>query len=194
MAAAGTDIQPAPAWRELTGDELTAAVDTCFAGHQDPTEDWDSIHGVQLVEPASPEALSTWVIAGPSGEDLVWCALPSGGGFPQLRLAQPVDATEPLIIDEGLGAGSYGDPATRVTVQYADGPEQDAVLWNGFWFDPTGRARSLDQDEPCEGPLPYVVRAYADDGEVLAELTDDGVPGGVGAGSEPPVATVTCQP
>ncbi|WP_053203481.1 hypothetical protein [Jiangella muralis] len=190
--AAGADIQAEPEWRELTGDELTAAVDTCFAGHQDPAEAWDSLHGVQLTEPASPEALATWVVAGPTGEELVWCALPSGGdGYPQLPLGRPVvDEPEALIVEVGMGAGSYADPATRVTVQYADGPEQDAVLWNGYWFDPTGRIRLIDQERPCEGPLPYVVRAYADDGELLSEVLDDGQIGEIPSGT----AAVTCQP
>lgn len=44
------------------------------------------------------------------------------------------DDVHPTDGQEGRGVGRYVDPVARVTVQYKDEPEQEAVLRNGFWF------------------------------------------------------------
>lgn len=169
LAVAQGGVVPAPAWRELTADEVAAAVDACYPGPGDPAfvDDWDAVRGIRLTEPASP----VWVVSESGGERLVECALPAGGdGVPQLRLADVETEGASLMTDEGLGAGRFADPVTRVTVQYGDRPEQEAVLWDGLWFDPLDHTRLRG---PCEGPLPYVVRGYDEAGRAVTGASFD---------------------
>ncbi|PZF80596.1 hypothetical protein [Jiangella anatolica] len=184
FVAAGSDIVPAPEWRELTGDELSTAVEACFPGRL--TSVPDPVRGIQLAEPSSP----TWVITGTG----VMCALPGGGGPPRLQLAQVVEERQVLEVDDGLGAGSYTDPVTRVTVRYEGGPEHEAVLWDGLWFDPLDHARQRNEHDPCEGQLPYVVRGYDAEGRLVSEVAYGTSVDGTPIAEEPRVAVATCPP
>ncbi|WP_116949925.1 hypothetical protein [Jiangella endophytica] len=192
IAVAGAGVTPAPGWRELTGDEVAAAVDACYPGPAHPAfaADWDSVRGIQLTEPASP----TWVVSESGGERWVECTLPAGGdGVPLLRAPGADREGAWLVADDGLGAGRYADPVTRVTVQYGDRPEQEAVVWDGLWFDPLDHARLRGEHGSCDGPLPYVVRGYDEAGRAVTGATfhvgEEGF--GVGAG---PTPAATCLP
>ncbi|SEF17448.1 hypothetical protein [Jiangella alba] len=185
LAVAQAGVVPAPGWRELTADEVAAAVDACYPGPGDPApaDEWDAVHGIRLTEPASP----TWVISESGGERRVECTLPAGAdGAPLLRTAGPDRDGGTLMTDDGLGAGSYADPVTRVTVQYGDRPEQEAVLWDGLWFDPLDHARLRGS---CEGPLPYVVRGYDEGGRAVTGASFD-----VEEAAGPALPAVACPP
>ena len=170
LAPAGSDIVPAPEWRELTGDELVAAVDACFAGT--PAHALDSVRGIQLIEQESPALPPTWLVTQNAYAGWTQCTLPAGWDPPRQLVGPSADGAE-LVADHGLGTGTYTDPVTRVTVQYEGGPEAEAVVWDGFWFDPLDFARLAAEYDVCDGPLPYVLRGYDEAGELVSETAYD---------------------
>lgn len=186
VASGDADILPAPEVRELTDDELAAALDHCFGGPGlPPAPTGEPIHGVQVQDPPAPEAVATWVITRPSGEDVIECALTADGDpavYPVAMVAE--DAEFLRVLDPSLSGGRFTDPVTRVTVQPPGEPERDAALWGDFWFYPSQRwipgGPSCPVDDPIAGDElspGYVVRGYDAGGDEIAQVWTPAQPG-----------------
>jgi hypothetical protein len=64
------------------------------------------------------------------------------------------------VSTEDASFGRYTSEVDRVTVQYSGGPQQEAVMKNGYWF--------LPRDESGD---PAAYRAYDDSGELIYDST-----------------------
>lgn len=187
---AGTDILPAPEWRELTDGELAAAHERCalYPHEAVAAATWEPARGLRLTEPGGIGAAATWVLSSSGGHDRIECVL-DGSGKPialglMIQTRRGADTDLVTAIGAAAGVGPFTEPVTRVTVQEEDGPERDAILWDGFWFYPMTRTslpeqscRSMVQNPGPGGsgpvvavpgpPVDVTMRAYDGDGRVI---------------------------
>lgn len=160
FAGSETEILPAPEWRELTGAELTAAFAECgtgLAAGGDDSGAWTPARGLRLLDPVPAAAVSTWVVTRSGDQDRVECALTEQSGAVALAARSSSTFQFMTDFDGAAGMGLYDDPVTRVTVQAANGREQDAILWDGYWFYPLTRTSPAARD--C-GAVAATVRGY----------------------------------
>lgn len=194
------DIVPAPDARLLADDELTEAFASCQVDHlgdRHPEYDgWEPVFGVTLDDDLPAAAPTTWVAARRGDDYRADCVLGKSGEMIAGGGEYGAKSTPALlyaIVDgqEGLGSGRFIEPVARVTVQYEEGPEQEAVLHKGFWFypevDPVSAAFSeLDDQEMREledaladwdligVPFGYTFRGYDDAGQLVYDSSVDG--------------------
>lgn len=195
VAEGEAEILPAPEWRELTGAELTAAFAECAGGQLasgDGSEPWTPARGLELVDPVPDTAASTWVVTRSGGQVRVECALTEQDDVIVGLASRARDYSEPVIgtlaLDVDAGVGLYANPVTRVTVREADGPEQDAILWDGYWFYPLTRTSPADRScvvgpggtgslAALDLPLGVTVRGYDAGGEPIWTASGTDRPG-----------------
>lgn len=143
IPAAGAGILAAPEWRELTSDELATAFDACARGTLTipRTVGMRPVDGITLVEPISRTA-TTWVLSRSADGERIECALDDRDALLSSEaVVEAQSASGPGVLFQGSapGVGTYRSPVARVTVQAGAGPEQDAILREGFWFYPMVR-------------------------------------------------------
>jgi hypothetical protein len=189
--AAEAESLPAAEYRELSADELDAAGRACKESEfGDGYEGWTPDFGLTRPDVAGAGHAVTWV-AFVRGEYRVDCVLDSdgavltGGGEYGLK-STPALLYAPVDGQEGNGVGRYAAPVTRVTVQYGDGPEQDAVQRGGFFFyPPVDLLPDESADQPYPAPelenwdligVPYgmTFRGYGAAGDLVYDSTTDG--------------------
>lgn len=217
---ADPDVLPPPPVHELTGDALLEAYQVCRSGFVNPEdssssdrdalreqfyEGWEPVLGVSLDADPGPGLPATWVIFQQGGLFRADCVIDSSGmligGGGEYGVKSTPDLLYALVDgQEGEGVGRYVEPVARVTVQYEDKPEQEAVLRGGFWFAPIDSQRWFGENEDEHGfpepedstagmaipdlPEPwdgligvnpgYTIRGYDADGEVVYDSTTDG--------------------
>ncbi|WP_166354406.1 hypothetical protein [Phytoactinopolyspora limicola] len=153
--------------------------------------------GVRAAAGAERRDVSTWLLA--QDGDTWWvCELyPSGAvdesWYAMYFSAHPggQDNLTALVELDDLGQGRYAAPVTHVTVQEADGPERNAITFNGFWFYPAdadpdspddevdemGESDELDSEPYPHMDLPagHVVRGYDAAGNLVFDSSTDSV-------------------
>lgn len=195
-----SDVVPAPDSRLLADDELTEAFASCQVdefGERFPGYDgWEPVFGITLDVDAQAGTPTTWVAARRGDDYRADCVLGASGEMVAGGGEYGAKSTPALlyaVVDgqEGMGSGRFIEPIARVTVQYEEGPEQDAVLHKGFWFysevDPVSAAFSeLDDQEMRElddaladwdligVPFGYTFRGYDDTGQLVYDSSVDG--------------------
>jgi hypothetical protein len=152
-----TEIVPAPAAREMTADELGAALDRCVEGVEE-WRDFKPVLGLSFESESSGEGS---MLIAERGATKMFCDTYIGGamlfgtsevkGTPYLRGA---------VSWEDASFGRYTSDVDRVTVQYSGGPQQEAVMKDGYWF--------LPRDESWE---PAAYRGYDGNGELIYDST-----------------------
>lgn len=187
---AAADFLPPAASREMTNAELAAAFEECRGAFAESYSDWTPTFGIVL-EADFPDAMATrWVASRRGDEYRADCALDSDGNAVGGGGEYGLKSTPGLlyaVVDgqEGAGVGRYAGPVAQVTVQREDGPEQAAVIHDGFWFFPETRTAVSDhQDELDPAGLPddgligvergYTYRGYDTDGQLVYDSSADG--------------------
>lgn len=193
------EILPAPSSRQVGQDELVEAFADCRVdadGEQvQGYEGWEPVFGVELEVDAPEGTPTTWIAARRGDAYRADCALDTSGNVVAGGGEYGLKSTPALLFalvdgQEGLGVGRYVDPVAQVTVQYEDGPEQEVVRHDGFWFYPSdGQDGQLDepsspadQERSAEGassdfvgvPAGYTYRGYDADGNLVHDSTVDG--------------------
>jgi hypothetical protein len=152
-----TQVVAAPAAREMTADELRAALDSCIDG----ADDWrgfEPVFGLSFESESNGEGS---MLIAERGATKMFCDTYTGGamlfgtsevkGAPYLRGAVSI---------EDAAFGRYTSDVDQVTVQYSGGPQQEAVMKDGYWFLPRNESREL-----------AAYRAYDDSGELIYDST-----------------------
>ena len=152
-----TDAVPAPAARELTADELRAALDYCIEGADD-WRDFEPVFGLSFESESIGEGS---MLIAERGATKMFCDTYLGGamlfGTPEVKSTPYLRGA---VSTEDASFGRYTSDVDRVTVQHSGGPQQEAVMKDGYWF--------LPGDESGE---PAVYRAYDDSGELIYDST-----------------------
>jgi hypothetical protein len=152
-----TEVVPAPAVRELTADELRAALDYCIEGADD-WSDFEPVFGLSFESESVGEGS---MLIAERGATKMFCDTYLGGamlfGTPEVKGTPYLRGA---VSTEDASFGRYTSDVDRVTVQYSGGPQQEAVMKDGYWF--------LPRDESGE---PAAYRAYDDSGELIYDST-----------------------
>lgn len=152
-----TDVVPAPAALEMTVDELRATLDSCIEGADD-WRDFEPVFGLSFQSESNGEGS---MLIAERGATKMICETYTGSAMlfgtsevkssPYLRgPVSPIDASY----------GRYTPDVERVTVQHSGGPQQEAVMKDGYWF--------LPGSEPGE---PAAYRGYDASGNLVYDST-----------------------
>jgi hypothetical protein len=152
-----TEVVPAPAAHEMTTDELRAMLDSCVEG-VDEWRDFEPAFGLSFQSESNGDGS---MLIAERGATKMFCDTYTGHAMlfgtsevkssPYLRgPVSPIDAS----------FGRHTPDVERVTVQYSAGPQQEAVMKDGYWFLP---------GTDSGGPAAY--RGYDASGDLVYDST-----------------------
>ncbi|HEX6339380.1 MAG TPA: hypothetical protein VFZ85_20675 [Jiangellaceae bacterium] len=152
-----TEVVPAPAAYEVTADELRATLDSCIVG-VDEWRDFEPVFGLSFQSESNGEGS---MLIAERGATKMFCETYTGHAMlfgtsevkssPYLRgPVSPIDAS----------FGRHTSDVERVTGQYSGGPQQEAVMKDGYWFLP-----GTDSGEPV------AYRGYDASGDLIYDST-----------------------
>ncbi|WP_129670185.1 hypothetical protein [Phytoactinopolyspora endophytica] len=160
-----TEQIPAPDAENMTEAEMSPALAECVEG----VPDWDvytPLLGVHAdVETEQPYTPVSWIVA-ENGDSKLLCELDSSGRFASAGIFGSAEAKDTPYLTgpverKSSGFGLYTSDVDRVTVQTSGGPEQDAIMRDGYWF--------LPLEENNTG---MALRAYDTDGEPIYDSSE----------------------
>lgn len=161
-----TENVPAPQSDDMSPSEAETVLGECVASAPD-WADFQADFGVRADADAEPATSVGWVLAHDEGDRLA-CAVNSDGKvtggvrFGDTQAKDMPHLTAP-IVSKDPGFGMYTSDIARVTVQESGGPEQDAIMRDGYWFLPVD-----DNDTNA-----VALRGYDAEGDVVYDSTTD---------------------
>jgi hypothetical protein len=158
-----TEVVPAPAARQMTDAELRQALDACILG----TDEWNDFEPVFGWSLASGSGAVAMMIA-ERGPTKMLCDAADGSAM--LFGTSEVKSTPYLsgeVSSEIMNFGRYTPDVDRVTVQFSGGPQQEALMKDGYWL-------LLDEFEwgtADDEFRPVALRGYDAKGELVYDST-----------------------
>jgi hypothetical protein len=151
-----TEIVPAPAARDMTADELRATLDSCIEGADD-WRDFEPKFGLTLDSESHGEAA---MVIAERGKTKLFCDTTSGAMLFGTSEVKSTPYLRGAVSWIDLSFGRYTSDVDRVTVQYSNGPQQEAVMKDGYWFLPRNQSGEA-----------AAYRGYDDSGELIYDST-----------------------
>lgn len=162
-----TEELPAPPAEEMNAAEAEAVVRECVDG----AHDWSGFSptfGIRLDADAEESTPTGWVIAHEGDSRLVCGVDSSGQSTGGARFGDSAAKDVPYMFapveTKDPGFGLYTSDIARVTVQASGGPEQDAVMRDGYWFLPVEDADHVT----------LALRGYDAEGDLVYDSATDG--------------------
>lgn len=126
-----TEVVPAPAIRDMTGDELQAVLDVCVEGVP-VWSDYQPEFGVWMTTSSGEEEP---LVLAERGDRKMECRETGASVFGTPEVKSSPYLRGPVSYNN-YKFGRYVSDVDRVTVQPSGGPAYEAVLVNGYWFVP----------------------------------------------------------
>ena len=134
-----SDVVPAPAVRDMTGDEAQAALDACVETVPDWT-DFQPDFGVWIT---SPSGVEEPLVIAERGHTKMECRDGGAGLFGTPEVKSSPYLRGPVSYNS-MTFGRYVSDVDRVTVQPSSGPAYEAAMINGYWFLPEALENLMD--------------------------------------------------
>ncbi|AYY12309.1 hypothetical protein EF847_05885 [Actinobacteria bacterium YIM 96077] len=190
-----TDTEPAPQTEEMDDADVQEALQKCTESAPS-WEGFEPVFGLTAETDVDAYVPTGWVIA-QRGDTKLLCEFGSSGNNAGGALFGSSEAKDSPYLTAPVESkratfGLYTSSVDRVTVQTSGGPEQDAIMRDGYWFFP--------HDGNDAGRL--ALRGYDDEGELIYDSTEDDAecytdPGGtevIRPGSDEDLDPEDCRP